>query len=228
MSWLLYALLALIGLAAALHGRPRLVWLMDIMLSGVLVAGLVAVSERRAHLLAAIGLCLPALALTWAAYGLGSPGLGIAAVLLRCAFLLFVSIVLLGRVLTERDVSGDTIKGALAIYLLLGLVFATGYIALELGAPGSFRIPEELTHGTDGGAPRSGHAGWALYFSYVTLTTLGYGDVSPLTPPAQMLAALEAIAGQIYLAVLIARLVGVHIAQRLTAPPEPPGGGGTP
>ena len=57
-----------------------------------------------------------------------------------------------------------------------------------------------------------GNSGYALYYSFVTLTTLGYGDIAPVTMPARMLASLEAMTGQVYLAILVARLVGLHIA----------------
>lgn len=72
----------------------------------------------------------------------------------------------------------------------------------ETFQPGSFQMPQ----GTINQATFT-------YYSYVTLTTLGYGDITPISTPARSLALLEAMMGQLYLAVLIARLVGIHIAQ---------------
>jgi hypothetical protein len=69
-----------------------------------------------------------------------------------------------------------------------------------------------------------------MYFSFATLTTLGYGDIVPTSPVSRMLASVEAIAGQLYLAVLVSRLVGLHIAEpidqrRRARPEDPPDGG---
>ena len=94
------------------------------------------------------------------------------------------------------------IMGAICVYFLIGLIWADVFFILETLQPGSFQIPPE-------------QVGQATldYFSYVTLTTLGYGDITPISAPARSLSLLEAMMGQLYLAVLIARLVGIHIAQ---------------
>lgn len=89
------------------------------------------------------------------------------------------------------------IAGAVSIYLLLGLIWARLYELVELVAPGAFRLPEGETLGT----------GSLVYFSFVTLATLGYGDISPMNLVARNLAILEALVGQLYLVILISRLV---------------------
>ena len=101
----------------------------------------------------------------------------------------------------------------MCIYLLLGVLWALVYSALELLAPESFTIMVAGGAGNEAMRFRADQAIFPLYYSFITLTTLGYGDVVPSSPPARMLAALEAIMGQLYLAVLVARLVGLHIAQ---------------
>ncbi len=89
------------------------------------------------------------------------------------------------------------IAGAVAIYLLLGLIWARLYQVVELVSPGAFRVPEgESVNGAS-----------LTYFSFVTLATLGYGDISPVNIVARDLAVLEAIMGQLYLVILISRLV---------------------
>ncbi len=89
------------------------------------------------------------------------------------------------------------IAGAVAVYLLLGLIWARLYQVVELASPGAFRIPEgETVNGAS-----------LTYFSFVTLATLGYGDISPINIVARDLAVLEAIMGQLYLVILISRLV---------------------
>lgn len=98
------------------------------------------------------------------------------------------------------------IAGAVSIYLLLGLIWARLYEVVELASPGAFRIP----------AGESANSANLAYFSFVTLATLGYGDVAPVNIVARDLAILEAIMGQLYLVILISRLVteGVEKSQQ--------------
>ena len=99
--------------------------------------------------------------------------------------------------------------GAACAYTLLALVWANIYVLLEVLRPGSFNIlPSWLM-----GAPHDPVAALA-YFSSITLTTVGYGDITPAWPGAGGLAAAEAIVGQLYLAITIARLVGLHASRR--------------
>ena len=100
----------------------------------------------------------------------------------------------------------DKIAGAICVYLLLGVIWSLAYAIIAVTTPGAFRAPEEITAGLAGGS----HA--FIYFSFVTLTTLGYGDISPVAPVSQTLAWFEAVTGQLYLTILVARLVGLHIS----------------
>jgi hypothetical protein len=104
----------------------------------------------------------------------------------------------------------NKIVGALCIYILIGAIFALSYQLLEDFTSGSFT-------GLEG---HEGHAlSWRLiYFSFVTLTTLGYGDVLPLTLYAETLVTLEAVLGQFYLAVLVAGLISAYLSDRENRP----------
>jgi hypothetical protein len=104
------------------------------------------------------------------------------------------------------SVSRDTISAALIGYLLLTLLWANLYFLLELLHPNSFTVTHEMIL-SDPSILR--------YFSFVTITTLGYGDITPITSQARSLTVLEAFIGQMYVAVLIARMVGIHTAQTL-------------
>jgi hypothetical protein len=109
-------------------------------------------------------------------------------------------------------VTVDRILGAVCAYLLIGIGFAVTYSTLDLLNPASFRLPEDLAMGMAAGTEDSFSV--FVYYSFVTLSTLGYGDITPVTDAARTVSSLEAIAGQIYLAVIVAALVGIHISSR--------------
>jgi hypothetical protein len=105
-------------------------------------------------------------------------------------------------------VTRDVIAASIVVYLLIGILWGFIYSALNFLEPGSFTYNESDT---------VKETSVFAYFSLVTLTTLGYGDVAPLTARARAFAVTEAIIGQMYIAILIARLVGIHIAQQISA-----------
>ncbi|MCF2514591.1 potassium channel family protein [Sphingomonas sp. G124] len=96
---------------------------------------------------------------------------------------------------TSPKVDGETIHAALSTYLLAGLFFGVLYSAIEFSWPGSFTGPDKFTDSS------------ATYYSFVTLATLGYGDFLPRSELARGIATLEVIGGQLYLAVMVARLI---------------------
>ncbi len=104
-----------------------------------------------------------------------------------------------------RRVTRDVLLAGVTVYLLLGTIFIPIYTQVEVVLPGSFQVQDAASAST----------GWTqfLYFSYVTLTTLGYGDMAPVGSVAQALAVSEAIIGVLYIAVLMARLVGLYAAE---------------
>ena len=124
--------------------------------------------------------------------------------ILTILFIGYTTTVILSYLFTEDEITGDVIMGGICVYFLIGLAWAFIFFTLELFQPGSFQMPQgqgttDLSHFS--------------YYSYVTLTTLGYGDFTPISAQARSLALLEAIMGQLYIAILVARLVGIHIAQ---------------
>ncbi len=118
--------------------------------------------------------------------------------------------VILHGIVKRRGVRADDVIGALCSYLLLGLAWSSLYQAIELWSPGSFVIHSDMAVNLT-----SRHARQALfnYFSFVTLTTLGYGDVTPVNHVAATFAWLEATFGQFYIAVVVAQVVGFRMAQ---------------
>ena len=131
---------------------------------------------------------------------------------LQGLFLGFAVVVILGNVLRQKLVTGDEVLGAVCGYLLAAGFWANVYALTELTLPGSFSMSQEFATELDDWDRR---VAVFNYFSLVTLTTMGYGDVTPVRAPATMLATLEAVFGQFYIAVLVAQLVGLRLAQAL-------------
>jgi len=135
--------------------------------------------------------------------------------LLRIAFIGFIISHVLRQLFKPRIVTFDTISASLCVYLMLGALWANLYSIAEVITPGSIAIvlPEAHRPKNDEIA-RSFHM---LYFSFVTLSTVGYGDLVPTTAVARMFAVTEAISGQIYLLVMVSRLVGLQVSQALSS-----------
>jgi hypothetical protein len=125
--------------------------------------------------------------------------------------LLSLAVAIILRHLFERKTVGvDAILGTICGYILLGVIWANLYAANDLLVPNSFSVvPPMQTDLNDW----DGRHNVFTYFSLVTLTTVGYGDVAPTRGPATALALLEAIAGQFYIAVVVAQLVGARLSQ---------------
>ena len=131
----------------------------------------------------------------------------VAGVLMSLGFTALV----LRRIFEHETVTVDTIIGSLCAYLLMGLTFGLGYGLIEEITPNSFTIAGTPYRELSQVVPSLDQR--LFYFSFVTITTLGYGDVAPVAPLAQSVAVLEAICGAFYLAVLVARLVSVSLTQ---------------
>jgi len=209
---LLLALFTFLGIAPFLGAYPIGRVLLEISLSIVLLSSLYAASLTRRTFNIALVLLIPALLISWLHYLNISSQLFVLAHIFMLFFLLYTTGVVLADVLREGEVTVDKIFGAVSGYLLIGLTWAFVFILLEWFMPGSIRTMEAFKGlFTDDMVQRS-DIGKFIYFSFVSMTTLGYGDVVPANPPARAFAFLEATMGQMYLAVLVARLVGLHIA----------------
>jgi len=108
------------------------------------------------------------------------------------------------HLIKSREITSEILFAAVCVYLMIGLSWTTLYIFVHILNPGSFVDTSGLLSDT---APRF------LFFSYVTLTTIGYGTLTPATDTARSLATMEAILGQLYLTIMVARLVGLHISK---------------
>lgn len=101
-------------------------------------------------------------------------------------------------VLKAENIEGEHVFAALSAYLLAGIFFGVTYWAIEVALPGSFAGPSDFTRES------------AVYFSFVTLATLGYGDFLPRTDMTRGIVVFEVIGGQLFLAVMVARLIGLY------------------
>jgi hypothetical protein len=212
---LLLALLLLLVAYPVFHGPAGSPVLFRVLLTAVCAAGAWAVFADRHQRLVGAVLAVPAVVGAWTGYALPDLPRPVAAILLHLSaavFMVFVTLVLLRGVIRERTVSADAIFGSLCGYLLVGVAFGHAYCLIEATIPGSFR-------GTDGAV--GGREHFVLtYFSFITLTTSGYGDITPASDPARAAVMIEAVTGQFYVAVLIAGLVGKWIGQ-VPGPPPP-------
>ncbi len=223
-----------------MRGRIRRFWSSDVGLSGLLGALILIVFVLRplvdlgvaGRRLVELMMALVMLSAAWSVWGgLGRVvvvglGMGIAetmrwihwagilpgiapwAALASAAIVgVFVALVL-SQVFQPGPVTWHRIQGAVAVYLLFGLAWAQTYECVEALSPGAFELPR-------GGVGAGGWFSPLLYFSFITLTTLGYGDVLPVHPVARSLAMFEALMGQLYPAILIAKLVSLQVTAEM-------------
>jgi hypothetical protein len=181
-----------------------------IMFVTVIGGVVLSISRTRAWKGITLALALPAVALWMIHIAVPSRPLEVIRYLVVGGFIGYAIVLMLIAVFTARKVTFNVLCACLCAYLLLGIVWALGYSLLSVLDLNSFRqsVPEpgpaRLRVGPDATME-------AMYFSFATLTTLGYGDIVPTAPFARAMACLEALVGQLYLAVLVARLVGLHI-----------------
>ncbi len=206
--WLLLALLVfLIGVPVAdelvIVSRPVI---RALAFSCLVVIGIWSLRGSGRPFAVGIAFVIAGIVLNVLAVNLASPVYLYASFAALFGFLLVAISFTLKQVATETDISPNRLVGAVCVYLLLGVIWAVAYTMLEMISPGSF----------GGFTPLQGR-GWDsewLYFSFVTMTTLGYGDILPISATARALAYMQAVFGQLYFAILVAGLVSALISSR--------------
>jgi Ion channel len=183
-------------------------------MSLVLLSALATLNVSRTYFALGIILALPALISRWILqYERSEPAEVIVAVT-ATAFLMVTVIGLVRHLFRVRRVTFDTISAAICAYLLLALAWAFIFALIELERPGSFSSDLFVTHAASGSALLMTMNN-SIYYSFVCLTTTGYGDIAPLSEIARTVSILESVTGQMYLAILIARLVSLEVAQSM-------------
>jgi len=201
---LFVSLLALILVTPLVQGFVGIHMVWNIFFTGILLSGVHAVSENKRNVYIASLLALPMLVYSWSPYFMES-NLYVVIVGSLCGVVFFAYMIvnILVFIYRQDKVTRDLIAGAVVVYLLMALMWAFIYRVIETANPGSFTIPTTDIH----------ERMRFIYFSLVTITTLGYGDVVPKTSLATSLATLEAVVGQLYLVTTVALVVGVRVSQ---------------
>jgi hypothetical protein len=184
-----------------------------IFFSFVIVAGVLTTFKQRWLSFLAIVLAVASLALNWAEEIRPPAGLAILANSVTLIYLGILLAVVIAQVFRGGPVTAHRIRGAIVIYLLLGLMWAFAYQVAALTIPQAFRLPEGLIAGDPDGLRRE-----LTYFSVVTLTTTGYGDITAVNPVARTLVMLEALVGQLYPAIVLAWLVSLGVMHQKGKP----------
>ncbi len=176
-------------------------------LAALSVTGAAVVTGRRSVSIIVMLLAAAGIVLDWVAHFEHQPELRIYDNLVRLAFVLMLAVIVTIQVFRRGNVTHHRIQGAICVYLLAGLAWSYAFDLAWVIDPAAFRLAEALS-------TNAARTGVLRYFSFVTLTTLGYGDILPVSPAARSLATTEALFGQLYPTVMIARLVSLEILGR--------------
>lgn len=179
--------------------------LMDVFLTAIFIFIIYAIRLKRSQTIIGSILVLPLIVATWSIYYVEIKNLSLVTRIFGVLFFAYAAINILRIVAKSEKVTSETIFAAIVAYLLIALMWAFLYMILERVSPGSFSFPEKGLRE---------ESMQFEYFSFITITTLGYGDITPTTDKATALALIEAVVGQIYMVVLVAWLVGMHVSQR--------------
>jgi hypothetical protein len=216
--------IAAIVLGSSLVGEHVGFALDNLLVAAILTIALVEVARTRRHIVVGAILGLPAIAARFVnqltPHSRAMDGL---VLFLTVGFFAFLIWLILHDLFSESRSTIDRVYGAIAAYFFIALLFALLYAHVALIDHDAFAVSSSLTAAESGG-PLS----LFTYFSFVTITTLGYGDITPISEPARVLAWFEALVGQLYLAVMIGGLVATHISEsqrrnreQAPLPPDP-------
>jgi hypothetical protein len=176
-----------------------------------LIFALYEITRKPSDLVVALALGIPAVVGgIFNAATPDTPQHNIVPVVLFALFMAFLVWRILRDIFSGRRISSEQIFGAVCAYLLIGFLFASIYGFIYLVDHNAFSVTDALSAGLQLDREKSGFSVFT-YFSFVTMSTLGYGDIAPVSAAARSFAWIQAVLGQLYLAITIAALVGVHI-----------------
>lgn len=201
--WLLIALVTLLFIYPLVENHHLESWIVMALGLFVLLAALWSVADNKRTLLIGALVGVPTVAFNWSPLW-GNTTLRIVALTFGLCFYIYINYHLIKSVLRAPKVTGDIVAGSIAVYLLLGITWAAFYTGVDYLVPNSFNVIDPLNPKDDLTRPDF------LYFSFTTLSTLGYGDILPIKPVARTFAYMEAMVGVVYVAVFVGRIVALH------------------
>ncbi len=203
MLWLLAALILTLVVSPIIdmHGRSLHRLYLVLLTTVLMVSAVHAASMSRIGRIVGIVLAAVWVLLAWFRLFSNTLNATLWSDVALMILLFYVLATLVGRTVSLKETDFDSLCGAVAAYFLIAAAWAVSYRVIEVVAPGSFSFP---------GGNLEALGGQLLYFSLTTITTLGYGDITPVSPFARMWSTLEATAGVLYVALLIARLIGLY------------------
>jgi hypothetical protein len=178
---------------------------LDLFLTAIAISMVYTISHKKIHLIAGLLLGIVTISSRWMQYFYPNKEILAIGMIAGALFIGLVIASILVFALKSEEVNREVIYAAILMYLLAALLWAYVYTFLQLIDPASFNI--DLSQPQD-------YMLVFQYFSFVTITTLGYGDISPVTEVARAFTVLEAVVGQIYLVVVVAWLVGMHVSRK--------------
>jgi voltage-gated potassium channel Kch len=190
---------------------PAGIFILDIVFLFILLSSIFAITEKKRVFVISLLLALAAFASTVLNYFLVTISLRLITVSVYGLFFTLMAVTILSSIMKSKKVTTETIYASICVYLLIGVIWTMLFSAIEIIEPGSFLSGGSAIVDLHGDPLQRNVFAKFIYYSFVTLTTLGYGDIIPISPHARALSSLEAVVGQLFIAILIARLVGMHI-----------------
>jgi len=189
-------------------------WKIDSYLTaGFLLFALYEITRRTTDLVIGLALGVPAVASGFFnAATPDTPAFNVVPIVLGAFFLGFLIWRILKDVFTGSRISSEQIFGSVCAYLLIGFLFSSIYGFIALVDSDAFALSDALMNELPFQSNKKGSS-FYTYFSFVTMSTLGYGDIAPVSSAARSFAWVQAVLGQLYLAITVAALVGIHIAR---------------
>jgi hypothetical protein len=202
-SYLFFTIMLLFLLRPFLVGLTALNIITDIFMWSILISCVWAVHDKKRDRVTFLGLIVLFIATGLLDLFLDDPAITWAGKIMGVIVFAYLVAAIFLYLIRQEEVTGDMIMAAASEYILIGIMFSYMYFLLEAVYPGSFNLPhKQMDRST------------FLYFSFVTLTTAGYGDILPVSVPARSFAIFEQVTGQLFVAVLVARLVGLYTARK--------------
>jgi hypothetical protein len=212
---LLLVLLLHLVLFSFLNEHRMVRWLLDVSIVALIGSALHAISGRRWLRGFVIVLGVGAMLLGTFAREMGIDAVFPFGTLAKATLFGVVIVIVFKDLLKRQEVDMDAVFGACCVYLLLGLAWESVYTWIEWRIPNSFALPSGIPEAGSGHGS-VGIESDLLYFSLITMTTIGYGDITPRSAPARIFSALQGVVAQLYVAIIIARMVGMELANRRT------------